>query len=42
MSAVDVVRARQPRERPVPCFWCRRDTFDLEAICDACRAEGRT
>ena len=27
---------RQPRERAVPCRCCRRDTWDLWAICERC------
>lgn len=26
----------QPRERPVPCSSCRRDTLEVHAVCGLC------
>jgi len=30
-------RARQPREHAVPCWRCKRMTWNLDAQCTACR-----
>jgi hypothetical protein len=35
-NGIDPARV-QPREHAVPCQLCRRDTFNIAAICDACR-----
>jgi hypothetical protein len=37
----DNLPAPQPRERPVPCRQCHRDTMEVDAICGRCAAPGR-
>ena len=32
---------RQPRERAVPCRYCRQDTWNLSAVCDLERCKMR-
>lgn len=27
----------QPREHSVPCQWCRRPTWNYNAVCDVCK-----
>lgn len=31
----------QPRERSVACRYCQRQTWDVDAICSACRPAAR-
>lgn len=33
-------RERQPREHECPCTWCRRGTFNVDAVCDVCVERG--
>ena len=30
------MNGQQPRERAVPCVYCRRETWNTSAVCDLC------